>query len=83
MDVNGKYQLTKDAIPAFFHRNEIRGLVEKEKNEPEHFDNCAKYLLALQEDPEVLVEESETQHLGLCQLRKLVREGFPKKVCAL
>lgn len=83
VDVNGKYQLTKDAIPAFFHRNEIRGLVEKEKNEPEHFDNCAKYLLALQEDPEVLVEESETQHLGLCQLRILVREGFPKKVCAL
>jgi uncharacterized protein YaiE (UPF0345 family) len=83
VDIDGKYVLDKDTIADFFNNQEIRTVIEKHKNEPDQFDNCSKYLSALQDSPEVIVEESEMLHLGLCQLRILLDEGLPKKVCVL
>lgn len=83
VDIDGKYVLDKSSISEFFKNSEVRAVIEKQKNEPEQFDNCSKYLLALEDSPEVITEESEMTHLGLCQLRILLDEGLPKKVCAL
>lgn len=83
VDIDGKYVLDKSSISEFFKNSEVRAVIEKQKNEPEQFDNCSKYLLALEDGPEVITEESEMTHLGLCQLRILLDEGLPKKVCVL
>lgn len=32
---------------------------------------------------EVLIEQSEQLHLGLCQLKIIVAEGLPRRVCIL
>lgn len=83
VDVDGKHLLDKSSISDFFDNQDIRAAIQKHKNEPEQFDNCKKYLATLQDSPEVIVEESEMLHLGLCQLRILLDEGLPKKVCVL
>jgi hypothetical protein len=83
VDINGKHLLEQTSIDGFFSDPDIRIAIEKHKNEPDQFDNCSKYLSALQDSPEVIVVDSEMQHLGLCQLRILLDEGLPKKVCAL
>lgn len=83
VEIDDKYNLDQYTIKEFFHKAEIRSAIEKQKNEPDHFDNCSKYLSALNDGPEVIIEESEMQHLGLCQLRILLDEGLPKKVCIL
>lgn len=83
VDINGEHILNKNTITDFFAKEDIRAAIEKQKNEPDQFDNCSSYLAALQDSPEVIVEESERPHLGLCQLRILLDEGLPKKVCVL
>ncbi len=82
VDIDGYYILDKDSIHDFFNRDDIRSLIEGRKNEPKQFDNRKYYLAALQEE-DIIVEESQNTQLGLCQIRILVREGLPKKVCAL
>lgn len=37
----------------------------------------------MQNNDEIIIEDSETKHLGLCQLRIIINEGLPKKVCFL
>lgn len=83
VEIDDKITLDRSSIGVFFEREDIRALIEKMDNEPEQFDNCRQYLSALQDNPEVIVEESETRELGLCKLQILVKEGLPKKVCAL
>jgi hypothetical protein len=83
VDIDGKHLLSKDTIIDFFGKTEILAAIEKQKNEPEQFENCSNYLAALQEGPEIIVEESERLDLGLCELRILLNEGLPKKVCFL
>jgi len=83
VEINGKYLLDKDGIKEFFNNHEIRAAIESFKNEPDQYDNCTKYLSTLQDNPEVIIEESEMVHLGLCELRILIAEGLPKKVCVL
>ncbi len=81
---DGKFLLSKDTLKDFFQDNEVRESVVCLKNEPEQFDNCYQYLRALSDDDtEVIIEESQQTHLGLCQVRILIGEGLPKKVCAL
>ena len=47
------------------------------------FDNCKQYLATLKRNNEVIKEETEQLDLGLCQVKILVGEGLPKKVCIL
>lgn len=75
--------LTQDNIREFFDNPDVVKALEGEKNEPEHFENCRAYLEALQISGEVQIEETEHRELGRCNLRILVREGMPKKVCIL
>lgn len=83
VEIDDKYTLDQNTITDFFSRADIRQLIEKLPGEPEQFDNSKNYLAAFQGGTEVITEETESQHLGFCQLRILVGEGLPKKVCAL
>lgn len=78
-----KYTLDQTSIFEFFEDNEVRKKIEDLKDEPEQFDNCKNYLLAHQGGLEVITEESEQRELGLCQIKILIGENLPKKVCAL
>ncbi len=83
VEINGTYVLDQEGISDFFEQGKLRNLIENEKDEPGKFDNCKAYLAALQNMTEIIVEQSEMRDLGLCQLRILIGEGYPKKVCAL
>lgn len=83
VDIVGEYNLDSTSIGSFYASPKIRESIEKQKNEPDQFDNCASYLATLQGNAEVIKEESEVLHLGLCELRILLQEGLPKRVCAL
>jgi hypothetical protein len=85
VEIEDKYILDQSTINEFFENNSIRTLIEEEKlkGEPEQFDNCKHYLAALQGGIEVITEESQRPELGMCQVKILIGEGLPKKVCAL
>lgn len=75
--------LNKESILSFFNNTELRTLIEDLQDEPEKFDNSKHYLEALINEEEVIIEESETQELGLVEVRILLGEGLPRKVCVL
>ena len=81
--IGEKHTLDQTSIFEFFEDNEVRKKIEDLKDEPEQFDNCKNYLLAHQGGLEVITEESEQRELGLCQIKILIGENLPKKVCAL
>jgi hypothetical protein len=85
IEIEDRYLLDQTTIGEFFENESVRSLIEKEKikNEPEQFDDCKNYLAALQGGLEVITEESEMRELGSCQVKILLGEGLPKKVCAL
>ncbi len=83
VEIGSELLLDQATITKFFARTDVRNLISSEKDEPEHFDNCRHYLEALQNSTEVIIEESEMRELGLVQLKILINEGLPKKVCAL
>lgn len=85
VEIGDKFKLDQNTIIDFFENHSIRALIEEKKlkGEPEQFDNCKNYLAALRGGTEVITEESEMRELGLCQVKILIGEGLPKKVCAL
>lgn len=83
VDIIKDYVLNSESIKGFFTNSIIREAIDKQKNEPEQFDNCANYLATIQGNAEIIKEESEVLHLGLCELKIFLKEGLPKKVCFL
>lgn len=83
VEVDDKHILDQTTIHNFFEDDDIRKLIKKLKDEPEQFDNSKNYLAAHHGGIEVITEETEQRELGLCQLKILIGENLPKKVCAL
>ncbi|MBX3648304.1 MAG: hypothetical protein KF766_11620 [Rhodocyclaceae bacterium] len=83
VEIDGKYYLSKETITEFLENTAIKAAIGNDKDEPEQFDNCRKYLTALKDGTEIVVETSEQKDLGLCELRILIDEALPKKVCFL
>ena len=83
IEIGDKYTLDQNSIYAFFESDEVRQVIKTLNNEPEQFDNCKNYLAVLKGGVEVITEESEQLHLGLCQVKVLVGENLPKKVGVL
>lgn len=81
--IGDKYSLDQSTIADFLGNEEMKDVIKGEKDEPDKFNNSGYYLATMQDSNEVIVEHSEQSELGQCELRILVREGFPKKVCAL
>jgi hypothetical protein len=85
VEIEDDYVLDASSIGDFLENESIRALIEREeiKNEPEQFNNCRSYLAALQGGVEVFKETSEMNVLGLCEVKILLGEGLPKKVCII
>lgn len=83
VEIDDTHILNKDTIASFFESDQIKAALAKDKDEPEQFENCSNYLAALQDGTEIIVETSEQKDLGLCELRILINEALPKKVCFL
>ncbi len=83
VEIDDKHILNKDSISEFFKNDAFKLSIKKDKDEPEQFDNCSNYLTALQDSTEIIVETSEQKDLGLCELRILIEEALPKKICFL
>ena len=86
VSINDKYELNKDNIERFFDYPEIKKEVINLDNEPESFDACRNYVIALKDSDlfdNLYVEETQMQYLNRCQVRILVGDGLPKRVCVL
>jgi hypothetical protein len=83
VNIDDQITLAHDSIHDFFENPEMLDAVQNQKDEPERFNNCKSYLLAIQNQNEVQVEPTENRDLGLCTMRLLVRDGMPKKICIL
>lgn len=83
VEVDDKYTLDQTTIHDFFEDESIKTLIKSLKNEPEQFENSKNYLAAHRGSFEVITEETEQRELGLCQVKILIGENLPKKVCAL
>lgn len=81
VEIEDKYTLDQTTINEFFENDSIRTSIEDEKLK--QFDNCKHYLAALRGGTEVIIEESERYELGMCQVRILIGDKLPKKVCVL
>jgi hypothetical protein len=83
VNINGKYKLDETTITNLFTDETIQKLAEKLDKESETFQNATAYLTALQNNPSVITEQSESTDLGLIEAKILIIEGLPKKVCFL
>lgn len=83
VNIDNKIVLSQDTISGIFENSEINKVIETQKDEPERFNNCKAYLSAIQNSDEVQIEETEARYLGRCNMRILVGENLPKKVCIL
>lgn len=81
--VDKKYFINSSGIQGVFDDNQIRETIESEKNEPDQFDNSRDYYDCLVSHEGTVIEQTQNLHLGLCELKILVREGLPKKVAFL
>ncbi len=81
VEIDGKHLLNKDTIKKFFQDEAVKAAIDKD--DPEQFDNCRHYLSTLQDRTEIVVETTEQKELGHCELRILIDEALPKKVCFL
>jgi hypothetical protein len=83
VDIDGKYLLSKTNIKNFFLDESLIASISGQKNEPEQFRNANSYLQCLTDHEGVITEQSQTVSLGLCQLKIVIAEGLPKRVCVL
>lgn len=81
--IQNSITLSKETLPDLFQDKHIRDAVQDMSGEPEKFDNAQKYLMALGGSSEVIVEETQQLHLGLCELRLILGENLPKRVAVL
>lgn len=81
VEIDQNYVLNRDTIKEFFENEAIKSSIDKD--ELEQFDNCRRYLATLREGTEIIIEASEQKDLGLCEVRILISEALPKKVCFL
>lgn len=83
VDIDGAFAITKETLPAIFAHQEIASAISDQPGEPDRFQDAARYLQALEESSEVIVEKHENLHLGECHLRILIGENLPRRVAVL
>jgi hypothetical protein len=83
VDIDGKYLLSKSNVKNFFDDEAVLSMISNQKNEPDQFNNSKNYLACLTATEGVIIEQTQSALLGLCQLKILIGEGLPKKVAFL
>ena len=76
-------KINRDTLAGIFTNDLIRSATLELTDEQSDFENSRCFLEALSNKKETIVEQHENQHLGLCELRLIVREGLPRKVAIL
>lgn len=83
VNIDDQYRLDATTIDEYFNEKNITNEFnagELEKEDIERFNNRYNYLKALKSN---LSESSQTTTLGHCDLKILLEENLPKKVCIL
>lgn len=83
VNIDDKYMLDAKSIETYFVENNITKEFktdEIEKEDIERFNNRYNYLKALKS---TITESSQTSTLGACELKILLGDDLPKKVCVL
>jgi len=88
VNIDSKHILDHTTIQDFFNKKELINLIEEDKlenrdNALDQLKNSSNYLETLQHKPSVIVEESQMIELGKCEIRILLGDDIPKKVCIL
>ncbi|MDO9405342.1 MAG: hypothetical protein Q7T87_15015 [Polaromonas sp.] len=77
------HKITSETISSILSAPEIIDSVIGQSNEPEQIENSKHYLSCVAGSEDVIVEQSQMLHLGLCELRLRLTEGLPKRICIL
>ncbi|NOU41888.1 MAG: hypothetical protein HOO85_11550 [Methylotenera sp.] len=83
VNIDDQYRLDATTIDEYFNEKNITNefnVGDLEKEDIERFNNRYNYLKALKSN---LTESSQTATLGYCDLKILLGENLPKKVCIL
>lgn len=83
VNIDKKYLINSTGMHEIFASEDIAQSIVNEKNEPDQFKNSRDYYDCLVAHDDVFIEQHQNLHLGLCELKILVREGLPKKVAFL
>jgi hypothetical protein len=75
--------IDRDTLTFLTSDTDIRASDIDQDGQPEKFNNVAHYLRALGNTKDVIIERSENQHLGECELRIVLGENLPKRVAVL
>lgn len=80
--IEDTYEITTATLASIFASKEIVESLRDQKDEPEKFNNVQSYFEALT-STETITETTQNAHLGLCELKILMKEGLPKKIAFL
>lgn len=83
VSIGEKVELSHKTIQKFFESPLPQSVVSSQKNEPEQYENSRNYLKCLVSQELVINEHTQSQLLGLCNLKILIQEGLPKKIAFL
>lgn len=83
VEVDGKFVLNAANIEQLYDDEALIEQIADDKNEPEQFKNSLEYYNCLKAHEDSFLEQHQNLHLGLCELKILVREGLPKRVAFL
>jgi hypothetical protein len=83
VDIDGQFILNATSIETVFSDDQLKEKIANDKNEPEQFENSSQYHACLKAHDEAFLEQHQNLHLGLCELKIVVKEGLPKRVAFL
>lgn len=83
VNIDNCYFLEKLLLPDFFKNETLLDFLQNDKDSQDEFEACINYFKTLQKDENIETEHTQSQLLGLCELKILIRENLPKKVCIL
>lgn len=83
VEVDGQFVLNAANIEQIFDDEQLKEQISNDKNEPEQLLNSREYYSCLKSHEDGFLEQHQNLHLGLCELKIVVREGLPKRVAFL
>ncbi len=83
VNIDHSYILDESNLPNFFENEFLLSFLHKDKDVYVEFETSINYFRTLQNNPDVKTEDTQSQLLGRCELKILIGEKLPKKVCIL
>ena len=83
VQIQNKYNITSYSLEEIFSNSDIKKSIEQDDDEPDRFENSHSYYECLSNHEDSFLETHQNKILGHCEMKLIVREGLPKKVCFL